>query len=734
MIEKLVKLYLAIGHFFIALFKGIIKLLSKWLPWIIFVLITIILFWALVSLIYDCVELRDDDKNRGVAAIVNDPIDQDIKKEDISYLPQNWTESESLWFYRATQGSNLLPYDFFLKLEQANSANLFRENTNINNYRYLPQVETTSNLDALPVGMTKDTYNGKSYMGFTCAACHTSQINYYDKTAKRYKGIRIDGGPGAGDLELFLSDLAEALAATRDDNDKLERFLTAVVSERGDYKTKESAERDLKLFATRIKTYTEINKPIWNEDDPAGTTHYGFSRLDAFGRIYNRVLQYLISGEQLNQVLEKHLPPPIWAKAKDELQALADGKDKTNLVLRSLDIISAHVGSSNQDELDSIMQKVWFDIYNPANAPASYPYLWDVPQHDYVQWTGLVTNGGIGPLGRNVGQVIGVFGTLDWQEKSGWSLSSWLAGQDFNKKYINFRSSINKRNLVRVEGWLKKLQSPEWPDVLGKIDQNKAAQGKRCASCHTNIVRDDPRRRVVTRLTRLDDIETDPVLAKNSTSYKGYSGLVHNEYVDTNMGKMVIEQRHPVASLVRYSTANVVTSMDPDKWPVRRFAEWLWDLREAGRNPVKETARRGNHDAATPEEPFKYLESYKARSLNGIWATAPYLHNGSVPNLYELLLPKKREGDPELDDNGEKIEYRSNVFWVGSREFDPIKVGFRQSGYPENTGFRFDTSLKGNFNTGHEYAAGRTKGANGKKHKPLTKPERYQLLEYLKGL
>src|SRR4030095_14281120 len=57
---------------------------------------------------------------------------------------------------------------------------------------------------------------------------------------------------------------------------------------------------------------------------------------------------------------------------------------------------------------------------------------------------------------------------------------------------------------------------------------------------------------------------------------------------------------------------------------------------------------------------------YKARPLNGIWATAPYLHNGSVRNLYELLLP---------------AEERTTTFYVGRREVHPASVGFL-SGQP----------------------------------------------------
>ena len=55
------------------------------------------------------------------------------------------------------------------------------------------------------------------------------------------------------------------------------------------------------------------------------------------------------------------------------------------------------------------------------------------------------------------------------------------------------------------------------------------------------------------------------------------------------------------------------------------------------------------------------LLAYKARPLNGIWSGAPYLHNGSVPNLYELLLPAAQ---------------RSDTFYIGSWEYDPVRVGY----------------------------------------------------------
>ena len=107
-------------------------------------------------------------------------------------------------------------------------------------------------------------------------------------------------------------------------------------------------------------------------------------------------------------------------------------------------------------------------------------------------------------------------------------------------------------------------------------------------------------------------------------------------------------------------------------------------------------------------------QSYKAGPRDGVWATGPFLHNGSVPNLYELLLP---------------AEQRSKTFYVG-REFDPVKVGVDTSG---NSGrFLFDTTLVGSSNSGHSFenAAGK-RGVIGRL---LTDDERWALVEYLKSI
>ncbi|KIG13522.1 hypothetical protein DB30_07970 [Enhygromyxa salina] len=121
-------------------------------------------------------------------------------------------------------------------------------------------------------------------------------------------------------------------------------------------------------------------------------------------------------------------------------------------------------------------------------------------------------------------------------------------------------------------------------------------------------------------------------------------------------------------------------------------------------NGIEESEKQGDYHKATAEQPNAEFLSYKARPLNGIWATAPYLHNGSVPTLYDLLLPPAS---------------RPTKFVLGRREFDPNKVGFVSEG---DEPFVVDTSVTGNGNGGHEYGV------------TLSDADRWALVEYLKTL
>ena len=92
-----------------------------------------------------------------------------LETNNIHYLAQNWDEEDRQFFYYTDQGSRLLPYDFFLNLEQATNEKLFRSSDNMLRFGFIPGEVSKANPDGLVIGFTRN----DDYMGPTCAACHT---------------------------------------------------------------------------------------------------------------------------------------------------------------------------------------------------------------------------------------------------------------------------------------------------------------------------------------------------------------------------------------------------------------------------------------------------------------------------------------------------------------------------------------------------------------------------------
>ncbi|MCB1962896.1 MAG: hypothetical protein KDF24_06985 [Rhodocyclaceae bacterium] len=631
----------------------------------------------------------DDDPDRGAIAMPK-PDHLGEKYDRVTYLEQGWDAADSLWFYNTPQGSDLMPYDFFLVLEQIDSTSLFRDNDNINAYRYLPQKPTFSNPDGLPLGFVRDDYKGREYVGLTCAACHTGQVNFQGQA------IRIDGGPAGSDMERFMKDVGRALTATLNDPAKQARFVKAVLA-LDNYDSEDDVLADLKKFAQRVTTYAVINDP---------TTPYRYGRLDAFGRIYNRTLEHVMSGDQLKQILSRMLSEEELKVVTKDMGAVLTADDRDHVI----EHIQPFLSVKQQLRLRA-------EIFNSPDAPVSYPFLWDIPQHDYVQWNGLAANAGVGPIGRNAGEVIGVFGSLDWRLQKHGTLSTLIGGQSGGVAQVNYESSVNVANLRRIEHHLHTLQSPVWPEaILGRIDRERARKGARlyaeyCLSCHDLIDRSSPERRVIAQMTGLDAVKTDPKMADNSVGYSGYSGILRNQYVGTDVGDILIQRKAPVAALLTKADVNVVATPDPDKWLIRAWAERIYDFVVTLRdNDINASIKQGPYEPDTTADPFASLRAYKARPLNGIWATAPYLHNGSVPTLRDLLEPSW---------------LRPTTFYRGNDVIDRARVGFVSdvAQEAERRYFAFDTRLPGNGNAGHEGAAYGTE---------LPADDKDALVEYLK--
>lgn len=112
---------------------------------------------------------------------------------------------------------------------------------------------------------------------------------------------------------------------------------------------------------------------------------------------------------------------------------------------------------------------------------------------------------------------------------------------------------------------------------------------------------------------------------------------------------------------------------------------------------------------------FKKTDGYANAPLDGIWARAPYLHNGSVPTLYDLLTPaESRNGG-------------SPFFYTGHSVYDTVNVGFRADAATREgrKSFKFVITEIGNSNKGH---TGPRYGTE------ISEADKRALIEFLKTL
>jgi hypothetical protein len=592
-------------------------------------------------------------------------------------VDQGWSNKQKAAWYTLSQGSRLIPLAWMQALEQPGSDKPFLDRDYVASFRYLPH--DSPGPGRLPVGFAIDTQPDnnlvfsnlrwkagqsprEAWVGMNCAACHTNEITY------RGKRMRIEGAPTLADFQGFMEAFNKALRETRDDPQKWDRFAKIVLK---------GADNP----ANRIMLKNAFAKLTAWEDkiEKANATplRYGYARLDAFGHIFNKVAL----------LANPNVPPG-----------------------------------------------------NPADAPVSYPFLWNIPQMDKVQWNGIAKNLristaakalDIGALGRNSGEVVGVFGDVKVERRAA------MGPPGIPTK--GFKSSINVGNLERLEGLLGSLLPPKWPaDLFGPIDEAKRAAGealfvtKGCDTCHRPLARDDLKTRVEVTMTALKGPSaagTDPWMACNAYTYEAEPGVLRGYFKKYILGLPLYGERR--AALADMLSTTVLGSLYAHKDELKKqikedIAQIVFgqnaDIAKPQNVPIelrlpelirpqRDETREGRFKRCMTES--SPILAYKGRPLTGIWATPPYLHAGSVPTLYDVLLP---------------ADQRPKSFFVGSREFDPEKVGYVTAQSAENT-FEFRSHdgngrmIDGNSNAGHDY-----------NNAALSEEDRQALVEYMKSL
>jgi hypothetical protein len=332
-----------------------------------------------------------------------------------------------------------------------------------------------------------------------------------------------------------------------------------------------------------------------------------------------------------------------------------------------------------------------------ADAPVRYPFIWNAWRQDKTQWPGFADNGNdmLG-LARNLGEVTGVFSTFHPRKAENRPL-----GIDYLDS-----NSASFEGLAVVEQWIKRIGPPKWPWPVDRAlaAKGEAIFGKTCAQgCHEA-------RPGAKRGSPDGDTWATPVVNVGSDIRQwlvlghqvdpgvltgaGIPGLVaplQNPEQAQSVLKLVV-----TGMIIQRATAAAAPMDDSKAQAARQRTDS--SMNETMRGAVKTMAQMAP------------VGSYEARVLQGVWAAAPYLHNGSVPTLADLLKPAAE---------------RPASFAVGPN-FDIDKVGLASVQEPTaqalmTTGC--DDLRSGNSRCGHEYGTTNLSG-----------DEKRALLEYLKTL
>jgi len=576
----------------------------------------------------------------------------------------DWTAATWTAFYSQDQGSRLMPFAWMQALTMPDGSGFLDDD--LARYGYLPNPDSP---DDLPVGFTTGDYDGTSYIGMTCAACHTREITV-DSTA-----YRIDGGPAIVDFQSFLRDIDMAMGVVVSDEAVFMAFAEAVLGPDASRRAIQALRGEVETWYRRWHIITDKSLP---HDDP-----WGPSRLDAVGMIFNRLTGLDIGPASNDYIIEENI--------------------------------------------------------RTADAPTRYPFLWNAAIQDKTQWPGFADNGSdLLGLARNLGEVYGVFGIFHPVKR--FLYTDFLA-----------QNSANFEGEWKLEDLIKKIGPPQWAwpldtDLVATGEEifNRSTKDGGCVDCH-GIRPGTPRlTNPDTWATPIQDVGTDTreyaILAwtaktgvlEGAWGVGGELGAEEASFdiLSTAVVRSILQQAisglfgftsDKSADLPTNERARIATidTKARDLLEQDAFAElesaFQRDLADQLAAPkgaadgrakaAEDTTQPGAWRDCGKTEPY----CYESRVMEGIWATAPYLHNGSVPTLWDLLQPAAE---------------RPASFAIGpAYDLDKVGLAAEQSRF----GFTLTTTDcsnrdSGKSRCGHEFGTW------------LSDAEKRALLEYLKAL
>jgi hypothetical protein len=609
-----------------------------------------------------------------ISGVLDDTMEVKFNRPDPSIVADysnGLTPAQKENYYHLSQGAEILPWILLTAVDVGDPGTTRPFVENLERFGLLPDPART---DGLPVGLTVSSNSftfGMDFVGISCAACHVGELRHNGKA------VRVDGAPNMFNLQLFYSEAIDALMAATSDRGKLWRALKRLG--RQDYGRYGVAAPFIRpatlvyyganvlLHRDRLDARLELVAVIRAAKDQRDPKHptSGFGRLDAFDGTRNFIFTRLRKADaggnfEVNRANMVKLDaavkfPPLWSRK-----------------------------ASPPEPVEAYREQ-----------PQHFPRVWGFKDYDWVEWT--INTDTV--MERNFTETLGAGATVVLDPKRTASL---------------FETSIPIRNMHDLEWLAYYIDPPRWPAaIFGEIKPDLAAAGEgifrsRCAGCHE--YGDD--RRTTTGLIRLrgmrpEDVGTDATAAfRISCPIPDTGALVIPPRSYTAEDSQLLKDCAGVKAGTAFTGNSFARTVQTAVDSMKHKAYAAAGIDAAQQRVMEDLDRRGRVtwrdtllDARLPYGP------YAARPLYGIWAAAPYLHNGSVPTLYHLLLP------PEL---------RPKTFALSAREYDPVRLGFVVDTACAQQDCLVDTTRTGDGNGGHLWGT------------DLSESDRIALLEYLK--
>lgn len=678
------------------------------------------------------------------------------------YLDQGWGTTQDSpqrqAYYYTPQGTSMpqgalvtpLRYRWFTALEMPLSTQAFAAPEHLMRYRFIVDPKpSAANPDRLPLGFTRhyDPALGEDVLDLTCAACHSGEI-HARRNGKTY-AVRIDGGQAMHaftDMEkgAFGPTLVASMAATLVNPMKFDRFARKVIGPRypqGKWALREDLAMTIRAFATQ------------GQNDPLKHLYpvrEGYGRTDALGRIANTVFGDHLVGGNYQQGDAPVSYPYVWNIWKFDWvqyngsvsQPLARNIGESlgvGAVIRMTDNygnalppehrFDSSVDIENLGTIEHTLQTL-----RPPRWPEQL--LGAIDQAKAAKGRVLFEQhceGCHGPhpvdRAQQLAQAPGKPGPeTEWHievipvEHIGTDPTE--ANGFINRHYDLRATGITQNELVALlqPQMLRNLaRDARWR--LGETIDGRARAGLSTGALPTLLAEyPDPDANEVPAIPHASFLaiaaelhELPPPASTNDPWNCDANCQQAALLADVSTGERQIGKSLAALDLGKLTEGeglNVLGMMIKRKYFAERKIPY-----------AQQQCMEGFGILDLPQQ----VAGYKPRPLEGVWATPPFLHNGSVPTIYQMLLPP---------------DQRDRTFGVGSRLYDPKHLGFVTT--PVDGGFTLDTSLTGNRNTGHAFTATPAQLAAAKadpKGHPLpsgvigpllTDEQRYAILEYLK--